>query len=101
MKCMCCDKEVKLKPKVSIMMNPETESPIMIKKREFFYENDSFIEYEDIMTEDLENRERRITLISDEKTMISKSFCEECYISFVKDKVEDLIETLSLFRSKK
>lgn len=101
MNCVCCNKEVKLKPKVSIMINPESESPIMIKKREFFYESDSFIEYEDVMTSDLENRERRITLICDEKTMISKSFCEECYISFVKDKVEDLMEMLSLFRSKK
>lgn len=101
MNCVCCDKEIVLKPKVSVIFDSETEQPIVIKKREFFYESDSFVEYDDIMTEDLENREKRITLICDERTMISKSFCEECYISFVKDKLEDLMETLALFRSKK
>lgn len=101
MNCVCCDKEIVLKPKVSVIFDSESEQPMMIKKRDFFYESDSFIEYDDIMTEDLENREKRITLICDEKTMISKSFCEECYISFVKDKLEDLMETLALFRSKK
>jgi hypothetical protein len=98
---MCCDKEIILNPKVSIIFDSERNEPIMIKKREYFYENDSFVEYNDIMTEDLENREKRITLICDEKTMISKSFCEECYVSFIKDKLEDLIEMLTLFRSKK
>jgi hypothetical protein len=98
---MCCDKEITLKPKVSIMFDSEKNQPITLKKREYFYESDSFIEYDDIMTEDLENREKRITLVCDEKTMISKSFCEECYVSFIKDKLEDLIETLALFRSKK
>jgi len=101
MNCMCCDKEIILNPKVSIIFDSERNEPIMIKKREYFYENDSFVEYNDIMTEDLENREKRITLICDEKTMISKSFCEECYVSFIKDKLEDLIEMLTLFRSKK
>ena len=101
MKCVCCDKEIVLKPKISIVFDSKTESPIMINKRDFFYESDSFIEYEDVMVEDLENREKRVTIICDEKTMITKSFCEECYISFVKDKLEDLMETLALFRNKK
>jgi hypothetical protein len=98
---MCCNKEITLKPKVSMIFDIEKNEPIMIKKREYFYESDCFIEYEDIMTEDLENREKKITLVCDEKTMISKSFCEECYVSFIKDKLEDLLETLNLFRSKK
>jgi hypothetical protein len=101
MNCVCCDKEIFLKPKVSIVFDSETELPITVKKREFFYESDSFIEYEDVMIEDLENREKRVMIICDEKTMITKSFCEECYMSFVKDKIEDLIETLALFRNKK
>jgi hypothetical protein len=101
MNCVCCNKEIFLKPKVSMVLKDESESPMMIKKREYFYESDSFIEYEDILVQDLQNREKRVTVICDEKMMIIKSFCEECYVSFIKDKLDGLIETLALFRSKK
>ena len=50
MNCMCCDKEITLKPKVSIIFDSEKNEPTTFKKREYFYENDSFIEYDDIMT---------------------------------------------------
>lgn len=101
MRCVCCNKEIVLKPKISIIINEETNSPIMIKKREYLFETDSIIEYEDVMTQDLEDREKRITLIYDEKIMITKSFCEECYVIYIKDKLEDLINVLARFRSKK
>ena len=101
MKCVCCDKEVFLKPKVKAVFNEETDSLLTIKKREYLYESDSFIEYDDILLEKLEPQEKRIVLICDEKIYINKSFCEECYISFIKDKIDDLIESLASFRSKK
>jgi hypothetical protein len=101
MKCVCCEKEIFLKPKVSMVFNSENNDPIITKKREYVHESDSFVEYNDILIKDLENREKRITVICDEKIMITKSFCEECYINFIKDKLEDLMENLATFRNKK
>jgi hypothetical protein len=101
MKCLCCDKEIFLKPKIKLVFDQETNEPIYITKKEYFFEKDDFIEYEDNLIEDLELREKKITMILDEKIMISKSFCEECYLSFFKDKIEELINLLSFFRNKK
>lgn len=100
MKCVCCDKEIFFKPKVKTIFNQETDELLKIKKREYLYESDSFIEYEDVLLQQLEPQERRVTLTCDEKIFITKSFCEECYITFIKDKVDDLIESLASFRSK-
>lgn len=101
MKCVCCDKEVFLKPKIKTIFNQETDELLTVKKREYLHESDSFIEYDDILFEKLEPQERRVTLICDEKVYITKSFCEECYISFIKDKIDEIIESLASFRSKK
>lgn len=97
MNCLCCRKEAKLRPKI-VAVYDEKNEPIKIKKRSFLYEKDSFIEYEDILTEDQELRGRSITITLDEEIFIEKFFCEECYNSFLKNKIDELIEQLAFFR---
>ena len=100
MNCLCCEKEAKLRPKIKTVYD-KNDNPIIIKKKSFIYEKDSFIEYDDILTEDQELRGKLISVTLDQEIFIEKFFCEECYNSFLKNKIDELIEQLSLFRNKK
>ena len=81
MKCLCCDREVFIRPKIKPIYD-QNDKPIIIKKNIYIYEKDDFIEYEDILTEDEELRAKTISMTIDEEIFINKVFCEECYDSF-------------------
>ena len=101
MKCLCCDRDIFIRPKVRAIYDEENNKPIIIKRKHFLYEKDDFVEYEDILTEDEELRAKTISVTLDEEIFINKNFCEECYNSFLKNKIDDLIESLSFFKNKK
>jgi protein-arginine kinase activator protein McsA len=100
MKCLSCQKEAKLRPLIKGVYDNNND-PITIKKRFFSYEKDDFVEYEDILTEDQELRGKSISITLDEEIYIEKFFCEECYIAFFKNKIDELLEQLSFFKNRR
>lgn len=98
--CVCCSKEVQLKPSYEVLRD-DSGNVVYEEKSTYFYELDDYVQLSTPVFVYSEPLCKSVAVTLDNATYVQKYFCEECYGYFVQEHVDKLISVLSTFKTQK